>query len=121
MHPSQRRFNGAWEHEKARRLGAVLLPPTLAQHFVLCFVFFAILLVAHICLIRSIRGLYNFASPGDLAIKHVAIDVIVLVQGGSQILDAFAASRLTVGHRGVLASRRRLPQDQTYIYLALHG
>ena len=43
------------------------------------------------------------------------------LQGGSQILDAFAASRLTVGHRGVLASRRRLPQDQTYIYLALHG
>ena len=43
------------------------------------------------------------------------------LQGGSEILDAFAASRLTVGHRGVLASRRRLPQDQTYIYLALRG
>ena len=75
---SQSRVNGAWEHEKARRLGAVrraafLLPPILAQLFVVCFVIFAILLVAHVCDIRSIRGLYNCASPGVLAIIHRAM------------------------------------------------
>ena len=31
----------------------------------------------------------------------------------------FAAPRLTVDHRGVVALRRRLPQDQTYTYLRL--
>ena len=46
---------------------------------------------------------------------------VLLVQGGSETLHALAASRLTVGHRGVLASRRRLPQGQTYIYLVLRG
>ena len=68
------------KHEKARRLGVVLLPPILSQLFVVCFVIFAILLVAHVCDIRSIRGLYDCASPGVLAIIHMAIDVIVMVQ-----------------------------------------
>ena len=42
-----------------------------------------------------------------------------LQQGWSGKHDAFAASRLTVDHRGVVALRRRLHQDQTYIYLRL--
>ena len=81
--PAPPQIQSAWELEKARRLGAVrhaafLLPPTLAQLFVKCFVSSAILLVARVCLFRSIRGLYNFASPGDLI--PVVIGVIVPVQ-----------------------------------------
>ena len=47
--------------------------------------------------------------------------LLVFLQGGSETRHALAESRLTVGHRGVFASRRRLPQGQTYIYLVLRG
>ena len=54
-------------------------------------------------------------------IARSTMGLYVAIKGVSEILGALAASRLTVGHRGVLASRRRLPQDQPYIYLALRG
>ena len=68
--------------------------------------------------VLGLRGLPFCARPARSPVRAASLNCI---QGGSEILDALAASRLTVGHRGVLASRRRLPQDQAYIYLALRG